>query len=108
MSEATSHPGSASTSSALSVNGSLTGSGNGAAEPSGSSQTAPTNGSSPASPPSTIDPMALTTASWITLTKVAYPMSLGYSEREVARELGVPKKQVDQRLEALREELMEQ
>jgi len=52
--------------------------------------------------------MALTTASWVTLTQVAFPISLGYSEREVARELGVPRKQVEQRLDLLRSELMEQ
>jgi len=61
-----------------------------------------------ASFPSSIDPMALTTASWVTLTQVAFPISLGYSEREVARELGVPRKQVEQRLDLLRSELMEQ
>jgi len=52
--------------------------------------------------------MALTTASWVTLTEVGFRMSLGYSEREVARELGVPRKQVEQRLDVLRSELREQ
>jgi DNA-binding CsgD family transcriptional regulator len=52
--------------------------------------------------------MALTTASWITLTEVAFRISLGYSEREVAREMGVTRKQVAQQLGELREELMEQ
>lgn len=58
--------------------------------------------------PSSINPMALTTASWITLTEVGFRMSLGYSEREVAKELGVPKKNVEQRLDVLRSELMDQ
>jgi len=58
--------------------------------------------------PSTLDPMALTTASWITLTEVGFRMSLGYSEREVAKELGVPRKQVEQRLDLLRSELLDQ
>lgn len=52
--------------------------------------------------------MALTTASWITLTQVAYPISLGYSEREVARTLGETKRQVEQRLDVLRSELLDQ
>ncbi len=35
-----------------------------------------------------IDADALTTASWVTLTQVAFPISLGYSEKQVARQLG--------------------
>ena len=129
-SEETSPPASASTSAAPSANGSSTGNGNATAEPGGASVTGgSTNGHYPSSSvgsrsteagttpetslghdklPTQIDAMALTTASWLTLTQVGFRMSLGLSEREVARELGVPKKQIEQRLDALREELLDQ
>jgi hypothetical protein len=58
--------------------------------------------------PSTIDAMALTTASWITLVRIAFPISLGYSVRDVARKLGEPQKWVTERLDELRDELQEQ
>ena len=38
--------------------------------------------------PTHIDASALTTASWIALTQIAYPISLGFSEREVAARPG--------------------
>ena len=39
-------------------------------------------------PLASIDADALTTTSWVTLTQVAFPISLGYSEKQVARQLG--------------------
>lgn len=101
-------PTTSSTSSPCSSAGSLTGADQGWAAPAGSSVTVSTSAPYRASIPSQIDPMALTTASWLTLNEIAFPMSLGYSEREVARGLGVPKKQVATRLAGLREELMGQ
>lgn len=50
--------------------------------------------------------MALTTSSWITLTQVAFRMSLGYSERDVARQLGQSKGTIEHRLDLLRSELL--
>jgi hypothetical protein len=58
--------------------------------------------------PTSIDAMALTTASWITLTRIAFPISCGYSVRDVARRLGQPQKWVTERLDELRDELQEQ
>lgn len=55
--------------------------------------------------PTSLDAYGLTTASWVTLTTVAFPISLGYSEREIAKQLGVPHKQVAAQLDALRDEL---
>jgi hypothetical protein len=55
--------------------------------------------------PTTINAATLTTASWITLTQIAYRLALGFNEREVAREIGVTQKVVAARLDDLRDEL---
>jgi protein-arginine kinase len=55
--------------------------------------------------PTSIDAYALTTASWSTLVQIAFPLSLGFSEREVARQLELPLKQIVERLNELRDEL---
>jgi hypothetical protein len=55
--------------------------------------------------PTSLDACALTTASWITLVNIAFPLSLGFSEREIARQLGLRQKQLVERLDALRDEL---
>ena len=52
--------------------------------------------------------MGLTTESWITLTQVAFRISSGFSEREVAKELGQTRREVEARLDVLREELLGQ
>ena len=52
--------------------------------------------------------MALSTASWVTLTQVVFRISSGYSEREVARELGQTRREVEASLDLLREELLDQ
>jgi hypothetical protein len=55
--------------------------------------------------PTSIDAHALTTASWTTLTTIGFRLVCGFTEREVAMQLGVPRKQVVERLDALRDEL---
>ena len=55
--------------------------------------------------PTSIDAAALTTASWVTLTQVAFRLTLGYTEPQVAREIGVSQKVVSTRLDDLRDEL---
>jgi len=55
--------------------------------------------------PTSIDAATLTTASWTKLTTIGFRLVCGFSEREVAKELGVPHKQVAAQLDALRDEL---
>ena len=105
MSGETSPRASGSTSAGAYSSASQTGSAHDMGVPAGSSQTAPTSEPCQASLPSTIDPMALTTASWLTLTQVAFRISLGLSERDVARELGETRRDLEARLDMLREEL---
>jgi len=56
----------------------------------------------------TIDRTSLTHEAQWTLTQVAFRISLGFSEREAARDLGMTTAAVKGKLESLREELMEQ
>lgn len=55
--------------------------------------------------PTSIDAGALTPASWVTLTQVGFRLALGFTERQVAKELGWPQKMVKARLDTLRAEL---
>ena len=55
--------------------------------------------------PTGIDAGALTTESWVTLTQVGFRLMLGYTERQVAAELGWPRREIEARLDALRDEL---
>jgi predicted metal-dependent hydrolase len=59
----------------------------------------------PSSRPSRIDPMRLTQAAQWTLREVAFRISLGFSEREVAIIHGESTRWVRQRLAKLREEI---
>ena len=86
---------------------SSTGSGASTAALNGAHRTT-SNGHYQASSPSSLDPMVLSTASWVTLTQVVFRISSGYSEREVARELGQTRREVEASLALLREELLDQ
>ena len=88
--------------------GSPNGDGNVTDAGSGSSETAPTSEPSPSSYPSTIDAMALTTSSLLTLQEVAFPLSLGLSEREVAKQQGKTRRELEGELDMLRSELEQQ
>lgn len=58
--------------------------------------------------PTTIEPMDLTTASRLTLQTVAFPISLGLSEQEIARGQGKTRRQIQGELDMLRDELLGQ
>jgi len=72
----------------------------------GSSADTSTSVRSQPSYPSKIEGMGLTTASLLTLQNVAFPLSLGYSEREVAKAQGLTRAQLQAGMDALRDELL--
>jgi DNA-directed RNA polymerase specialized sigma24 family protein len=56
----------------------------------------------------TVDWTALSPQARLTLQRIAVPISLGYSHSEVAEMTGSTKREVDERLRDLREELKQQ